>query len=77
MIRLMMLIETRKGRWVEVVSLHPTAFREPEAAEDWIDLGCGGQVALPLADGEVVEVWRDQVLAVCAWREGNRDGMSG
>ena len=70
MIRLMMWIETEKGRRVEVVSLAGGVFPDVVEAEIYVYSGEGGIARLLLQGGGRFPVWRDQVVAICGWEEG-------
>ena len=70
MIRLMLLVQEPRGFRVDILMLAPWTFDEPVDVELYVFSGEGGVARLPLWDGRVVPVRRDDVEAVCAWEEG-------
>ncbi len=72
MIRIMMLIDRPEGVRVEVASLAEGAFHTAVEAELYVFSGEGGIAHLPLWNGRIMRVSRDEVEAICAWEEGNR-----
>lgn len=65
-----MLIERPEGLQVEVASLADGVFPAAIEAELYVSFGEGGIAHLPLWNGRIMRVCRDEVEAVCAWEEG-------